>query len=448
MAKNLFKVWHKRGVEIDCWGIGFNGWGYRGVDTVKTIYPAGMGGEWHREDRMELFLHQLANGGYTHVWIMQDTFLLSATDFPIVLRRVCAEKGIRSMLYFPVDAPLDPAWTDIIAAVDAPVAYTAYGGNEARRAARARSEWLWEKKVETPLNYDFEPVVLPHGVDFSIYRPMAERKTFRHMLYAKKEWLLDDDFFMLNVNMNQCRKDPPRSLEILAGLRARGIPAKLALHMPESGGPEQQISLEQVANQLGLKTGCWGHHGMLFRNGQGILPEAGDPAVKESIGLVHFYNAADLYLTTTKGEGWGLGITEALACGLPVAVPYHTGCMDIMEKLCSPGVGYDDMVVLLDPEAGANVDRADNSRMRHRVDLAKAVEAIAKYYESGKWQNRQSLAENKELKEWLSWDRIGWEMLRLLKTPPLPAKPIPEKPTEAKGCDVQFGGVEKCGSPN
>jgi glycosyltransferase involved in cell wall biosynthesis len=46
------------------------------------------------------------------------------------------------------------------------------------------------------------------------------------------------------------------------------------------------------------------------------------------------YRMHDAYVTATRGEGWGLPITEAVACGLPLVTPYHTGlteflsCMD------------------------------------------------------------------------------------------------------------------------
>ena len=124
VAQNLFRRWHNDGAEIDVWGIGFVGWGYRRAPYVNQLFPGGVGGDWNSLPRLELFLSQLASGGYSHLWMMQDTFMLSVADFPAKLRQICNQRNIHSTLYFPVDAPLDPEWTDIIAAVDAPVAYT------------------------------------------------------------------------------------------------------------------------------------------------------------------------------------------------------------------------------------------------------------------------------------------------------------------------------------
>ena len=41
------------------------------------------------------------------------------------------------------------------------------------------------------------------------------------------------------------------------------------------------------------------------------------------------YNASDVYLTTTLGEGWGLGFSEAAACKIPIIAPYTTSFMEM-----------------------------------------------------------------------------------------------------------------------
>jgi glycosyltransferase involved in cell wall biosynthesis len=45
--------------------------------------------------------------------------------------------------------------------------------------------------------------------------------------------------------------------------------------------------------------------------------------------LRSIYNASDLFLTTNLGEGWGLTITEAMACKLPIVAPLHTSIIEI-----------------------------------------------------------------------------------------------------------------------
>lgn len=442
VAQNLFKCWSKRGVTIDCWGICFSGSGYKNVPYVNNIYPGGDGGQWSTPDFLQRFLKLLANGKYTHVWIMQDTFLLSGNGFPLGLRQVCTDRKIKSMLYFPVDAPLDPIWTEIIGAVDVPVAYTQYGAQEAVIRARQR-----KNLTPPPSEYfymDFQCAFEPHGIDTTVYRPFPNRKQFRHWLYQAQPWLTDDDFLIVNVNANQCRKDTPRTLEIFQGLRGRGVPAKLVMHMPPVGSPDQQINLDSCAFQLGLEPGSYGHHGILFNGSMGAMPESTEMKEPGKPCLASVYAMADLYLTTTLGEGWGLGITESLACGTPVAMPNHTSCREIGEMLRATGA--EDMRVMLPLEAGTIVHRMDNSRMRHRVDMAKAIDVIEEYYRSGKWRNRVSIGEVPSLREWLSWDRIAARMLALYQQAVVktPAQEVLAKAGELadSASYVKFGELE------
>ncbi len=383
VAANLLRRWHSE-AEIDCWGVGFVGWGYRRAPFVDTMYPAGP--DWATQAKLELFLAQLRAGAYTHLWMMEDTFLLAQGDFPRRLREVCAAKRIHSTLYFPVDAALDPSWTDIIAAVDCAVAYTAYGKQEAEAKGRLRG-------------HGFNCEVLPHGVDTTVYQPQPDRARLRQAggLWDQ-DWVKPDDFLMLNVNANQRRKDVVRSLEVLVAVRKLGVPAKLLMHKPDESG--EGLSLTAAAEQLGLEAlAHWAHSDPLFRRGNALLTE---------VDLVRFYNVADLYLTTTLGEGWGLGITEALGCGCPVALPLHTACAELHDKLVVTG-----RVVGLPLEPHGVVCDWDNSRVRRRVDVDGAAKVIADYYHNGAWKERPELPALVE--QWLSWDRVAAKMLRLMK---------------------------------
>ncbi len=414
VAQNLFKRWSRAGAVIDVWGICFMGMGYKEHSYLNQIFPAGGGGEWCRPERLQIFLQQLAAGGYTHVWLMQDTFLLANHDFPRALKDVCTQKKIRSLLYFPVDAPLKPEWTDIIACVDVAVAYTEYGRAEALGKFQARMDQLARAALApgaelNTLTYDPLVIhVLPHGVDATTYRPMPERLLEREKFWSVK-WVGPDDFLMINVNSHQRRKDITRSLEILKTVKAMGVPAKLLLHM--SAVSDQDVNIETVGEQLGLTLFTdWAHHGQLFNRSQVSLPEL--PTAGSS-SMLQLYNLADLYLTTTLGEGWGLGITEALACGTPVAMPDHTACGEIGTELYLRGMGRSRVMLPLEP--GYMVQEMDNSRCRPRVDVGHAARAIKDYYDAGHWRARQALAP--AVRQWLSWDRIAAEMLKLLRGP-------------------------------
>jgi glycosyltransferase involved in cell wall biosynthesis len=312
------------------------------------------------------------------------------------------------MLYFPVDAAVEPAWCGIVSAVDVAVAYTRYGRDQVRRA----------------MGKSLYPIeVLPHGVE-DYFRPLPDeaRAKYRDIEVddgkgGMKHFVKPGDYLILNVNKNEWRKDLFRSLEILAGLRQRGCPAKLVLRTaPTSlmGG----IHIEQAARQLGLTAGV--EYCLM-------------PAIEDA-DLVGLYNAADLYLTTTRGEGWGLGITEALACGCPVALPDHTSCAEIAEEMerleqeeteVTEGRQRAASRILLGCDT-AMVCGAD-SRVRPQVQLELAVDQIHCHWRTRSAERGSSAAKAMEdgtrnglkvpQREWLSWRRIAGEMLGLLLNP-------------------------------
>lgn len=392
VAAQLLPRWAKAGFEIDCWAINFTGWGYRRAPFCELL-PAGS--NWTA--RLDLFLKRLEDGGYTHCWLFQDHFQFSP-EFAARFQEICARKQIRSLFYTPVDSDyLHPDWTALLQAVDVPVAYTEHGRACIAAASRpkdspsggtpeARSSMVWCD-------------IVPHGVDGTVFKPLPaeKRATLRAGLW-KPAWVAPDDFLLLNVNTNTRRKDPARSLEILAGLRARGIPAKLIMHMPDLC-VDEQVRLSEIAPQLGLEHGKhWGHHDMLFRNRHALLstPE-----------LNKIYNVADCLLSTSLGEGWGLSITEALAAGLPVAIPDHTAPAEIARRLAELHPGR---TVLL-PCTDRVVLSFDHSRFRPRVNVDLAVAQIASAYELGLHRSRPGLSP--AAAAWLDWDRIAARWLEL-----------------------------------
>lgn len=416
VAQNLFPHWTAAGVAVEVWAIGFDGTGYGAVPW--PLYPAGGGGVWASPIYLERFLQLLATGGYTHCFILQDTFQFSP-QFCQTLLHVCSQKQIRSLLYFPVDAPLEPAWVDIIGAVDVAVAYTGYGAAEAQKQLAARG-------MRVPLT------VLPHGVDREIYQPHAARAEARQMwkivLANGKEavWLRPDDFCLLSVNANQRRKDPARPLEILAALIRRGVPARLVLHCRAK--TPYGCDLEAVGRQLGLELWRdWVHSGDLFGVGDTTYmgrDARGQPLIGSSVSqldMARMYNAADLCLSTSLGEGWGFSFTEALACGCPVALPQHTSCGELVTKLAAmdPAVSQHYAARQLCPLDASDtivLGEVDSlSRVRQRVTLPQAADTLEQYYHSGWWRERRPLP--RAAQEWLSWPRIAGEMLELLQGP-------------------------------
>jgi glycosyltransferase involved in cell wall biosynthesis len=388
VARNLFTHWQAAGVEVDIWGVGYEGWGYR--DIPWQIFPAG-NRDWNTAPRLNSFLQVLATGRYTHVWMLMDADVLCVgqgeRSFPRQLRACCKKHGIKSVLYFPIDCDHQEFdCMEMVKTVDVAVTFTEYG-------ARVVRNTLAQKLF--PLH------VLPHGLD-EHFRPAAPDQRLQErrkiILENGKPFAGDGDFLMLNVNKNEWRKDVLRSLEIVKGLVDRGVPAKMILRMSAVGGTG--ISIHQAAAQLGLVDGQ--HYVLLDPVPEAFLPK--------------LYHACDIYVTTTAGEGWGLGITEALGCGLPVAMPMHSSCGEIGEKILQQGSPYSNQIVWLKSENGFICGH--DTRLRPRVELASAVKDLEDF-----WHVRHGASGDPakpfqltpETLEWLSWKRIAGEFLKLMK---------------------------------
>jgi glycosyltransferase involved in cell wall biosynthesis len=409
VAQNLISRWSAAEVfeDIWVWGIGYGGFPHSIDFLSNRICPATTISrpEWYHADNLNRFLNLLERdevggtpGGFTHLWMMQDTFLL----WPMAeaVADICRKRGIRTLLYFPVDAQLDQSWTKIIESVDIPVAYCEFGRREAARAIAGGKNG---RKYEEALN---RILTIPHGVDTAIYRKLADPMRAKNRANIFNGKVSDDDFLMINVSQNQKRKGLAQSLQVLARLKAyfgKERNWKLFMHTP-SENKQEQTDLRKVAEQLGLKGGedvFFGNDS--FKDGHPILPEDYLNAI---------YNICDLMLTTSYGEGWGLPITEAMAAGLVTAGPKHTSISELLS---------DDRGILFET-LGSDVLPFDNSRLRPRSDVDDAAMSIrdASAMQTTDYLSLVSCSERCYAwakSDFLSWDGIAKEWTGLFTAP-------------------------------
>ena len=367
-----WKQWHFDAIDI--YGINYHGWPH---DYPYKIYPAG-GREWNSDKKLAVIFNHILAADYTHCFVLCDWAHLAGEPAKF-LREICDKKSIRLTYYYPVDAPLDPRTADLAKVADVAVTYTQYGREQTMLAVP-----------------DLDPIVIPHGVDAAKFYPREDRGSLRARIF--QGWVQDDDYLMVNVNRNEPRKAPQHSLQILKQLRQQGVNAKLLLHMPKVAADFTE--LEPIGEQLGLKCGeHWTHNDAWFRNGNALVSEE---------GLNDLYNCADLYLSTSLGEGWGLPFTEALAAGCPCAVPDHTSLGEIARD-CER-LGHAGRVTLLPLAKEAMV--VNCSRLRYPVNIEEAawrIKAIAR-------EDTPRVPLNDAMKDYLCWNRIADLFAQLMLT--------------------------------
>ena len=204
---------------------------------------------------------------------------------------------------------------------------------------------------------------------------------FRSMGKPKE---LQDKFVVGNMNRNQPRKQPVRSMMAFAKF-AKDKPNAL-LHMQMDWGDEFGWPIDYFAQLYGI--------------GNKMIPPArvGIP-VQE---IVKIYNMWDLNLNCTGGEGFGLTHIEGFACGIPsLAVDYTTSKEILLDGTPSP---RGSMVNIKDLH-WQKLDVA--AVMRSLVDVDDLANVMNKYY-----YNQDLVKEHgKNAREWVE-QNCSWKILQ------------------------------------
>lgn len=161
---------------------------------------------------------------------------------------------------------------------------------------------------------------IPHGVNTDIFKPgdKAEARTRLH-------WP-QDKYIVLTVAMNKgvpSRKNFPEMLAAFANFHKVHPDTSYFLQTDRGEGIADMVNLPELARNLGLQVGEDIEFCDQFQNVIGYPPEY----------MADLYRAADVMLLVSAGEGFGIPILEAQACGCPVITSGWTA----NEELCTSG---------------------------------------------------------------------------------------------------------------
>lgn len=146
-----------------------------------------------------------------------------------------------------------------------------------------------------------EPVYVPHGIDTSAYAP-HDRSDARTQLGIPQDAFLVG---MVAANRPDPRKSFPEAFEAFARFRDSHDDALLLVHSWAYGGTD----LWELARQLDIADS------LLMPSADAIFAGLLGP---EAMALE--YSAMNVLLSPSRGEGFGLPLIEAQACGVPVIV--------------------------------------------------------------------------------------------------------------------------------
>lgn len=157
--------------------------------------------------------------------------------------------------------------------------------------------------------------VIPHGVDRQRFSPMDKAEA-RDAL-----GLPQDKFIVFNGNRNQPRKRIDLTVKAFAQFATKQQNATLYLHMGQKDMGWDIIPLfQREMKRLGMDP----TNRLMMTSADINYLKAPEDEVLNKI-----YNAVDIGINTSDGEGWGLVSFEHASCRKPQIVPNHTACKDI-----------------------------------------------------------------------------------------------------------------------
>lgn len=296
----------------------------------QSLSPEGNTDVYHRE----AFLSLIHGNEFNTIFFLNDIEVLRTINNHLLrineLKVQNKKLQFKTVFYFPIDSKPKKSDVDILLTFDSLITYTNYAKN-------VICNILPEIKDKVDVAY--------HGQDLKVFYPIIGIDTYN--LKKEKEKRFGKDAFVFgNVNRNSARKDI--SSTILAFNKFKysnqlGIEPKnavLYLHMNQND--YHGINIAHLCERLGLEIGKDVFYPEMFSEKKGI----------EVIELNRIYNMFDVFITTTTAEGWGLTVTEAMACKIPTIVPQHTSLEEITDfgNNCFPIRQLEDVVFLEDGE--------------------------------------------------------------------------------------------------
>lgn len=233
-----------------------------------------------------------------------------------------------------------------------------------------------------------EAELIYHGVDHDLYRPIDAEHPITlsngEVMQSKRDCKIalgydPDGFLVLRVDRNSGRKDFPATWSALQPVMKRHTDIQVHFHC-QARGDEAGVDLPNVFSREPETKARF------------FTPGGYDTYIGwTDHDLAALYNAADLFVTTSRGEGFGLTIAEALACGVPVIAQNVSAIPEVV----GPGG------VLIEPQRPITVPSGQDLWL---ADIGAFSEEIEHLYSAGGVRRKLGAAGREHVVKSFNWD--------------------------------------------
>lgn len=272
-------------VAVLCYfGLEGGAFNYNGVLCFpKAQHPYGM-------DIMNAHAHNFSADA---IFTLMDTWVITPANM----------KPFRWIAWYPVDhEPMPPKIRESISNANFRIAMSKFGVTESNKAG-------------------LDCYYVPHGVNTELYKPIDKKE-------ARKQLNLPEDAFIVGtVAMNKglpSRKSIPSMLKAFAEFRKKHTDAIYYMHTQEGRGNDGLggVNIPELCGLLGLRYG----KDVMLTSPYNMLLGYSDEI------MATLYSAFDVHLLASMGEGFGIPIIEAQACGCPVIVGGWTSMPELVHS--------------------------------------------------------------------------------------------------------------------
>lgn len=284
-----------------------------------------------------------------------DAFVV-ALDIPIqeqIIRSMAQKPPFKYVGIMPVEAdPLCMSWAMALMQMDKVFVISQFGTDEAQKIGVNATH-------------------IQLGIDTKMWKPATEEE---HAKYREGMGFNENTFAVLTVADNQERKNLSHAMDVFAKFAQNKPDARYVLVTRENNPVGWR--LRDYAQELGIANKVFIlERGMSFKE------------------LWSVYTACDMFFLSSKAEGLGMPLLEAMAIGLPIMATDCTAIHEVLDNGRGTLIPYD--YIHRDPFGNGKRYWIDRNKaleemewiyeQRSSLDLSKAVKKAREYVETRTW---------------------------------------------------------------